>query len=57
MILNTDFTAGGLAWKLEAAEAHAHRLTAPRGRWLVPLLQLLIGSAVWLANQVDIANE
>jgi len=57
MILITDNTPGRLAWSLESAEADAHRITAPRGRWLMPLLQLLIGAAATVARQLDRLND
>jgi len=57
MILNTAHTPGRLAWTLEGAEAQAHRITAPRGRWLVPLLQLLIGAAAMVARELDRLND
>jgi hypothetical protein len=50
-------TAGELTRLLEAADCAANTTIAGRGRWLLPLLQLLTGAAVWLANQVDLANE
>jgi len=57
MILNSAHTAGRLAWTLETAEADAHRITAPRGRWLMPILQLLIGAAAMVARELDRLND
>jgi hypothetical protein len=57
IILNTAHTAGRLAWTLEGAEAHAHRISPPRGKWMVPLLQLLIGAAAMVARELDQLND
>jgi len=57
MILNTAHTPGRLAWSLEGAEADAHRISPPRGRWLMPILQLLIGAAAMAARELDRLND
>jgi len=57
MILIAPSTPGRLSCSLEAADALAHRTTAPRGRWLMPLLQMLIGAAVMVAHRVERLND
>jgi hypothetical protein len=49
-------TAAALISALESADAGAHTTRAPRGRWLLPLLQLLTSAAVLVARKIDRAN-
>lgn len=49
-------TADDLIGSLEASDAAAHTTRAPRGRWLLPVLQLLTGAAVLVARRVEQAN-
>ena len=50
-------TADDLALALEAADCIAHTTRAPRGRWLLPVLQLLTGAAVVLGRRVEVVNR
>jgi hypothetical protein len=49
-------SAADLIRSLEASDAAAHTTAAPRGRWLLPLLQLLTGAAVLVARRVERSN-
>jgi hypothetical protein len=40
----------------EAADHAAHHARPARGRWLLPLLQLLSGAVVVVARQLERAN-
>ena len=50
-------TADHLINTLERADHQAHTTRAPRGRWLLPVLQLLTSAAVLLARRVERANR
>jgi hypothetical protein len=50
-------SADDLIGSLEASDAAAHTTRAPRGRHLLPVLQLLTGAAVLLARRVERANR
>ena len=50
-------TADNLIRAIEAADHRAHVVRLHRGRYLLPLLQLLTGAAVLLARRVDRANR
>ena len=50
-------TADRLANVLEAADHQAHVARAPRGRFLLPVLQLLTGAAVVVARRVEVLNR
>lgn len=50
-------TADRLANVLELADHQAHTTRAPRGQWMLPLLQALTGAAVVVARRVEVLNR
>jgi hypothetical protein len=52
-----NYTASGVVCSLEGAEHLAHLTTAPRGRWMLPVLQLFLGAALLVAREIEEANQ
>ena len=52
-----NYTASGVVCSLEGAEHLAHLTTAPRRRWMLPLLQLFLGAALLVAREIEEANQ
>ena len=50
-------TADTLINTAEALDHQAHVARAPRGQWLLPVLQLLTGAAVLVARRVEVVNR
>ena len=53
---NPSYSASGVVRSLEGAEHLAHLTTAPRRRWLLPVLQLFLGAALLVARQIERVN-
>jgi hypothetical protein len=56
-LLTYGCTADHLIQVIEAAETGAHTTTTARARHWLPLLQLLLTAAAWVARRVDRANR
>jgi hypothetical protein len=56
-LLTYGCTADHLIQVIEAAETGAHTTRADRGRYWLPLLQILLTAAAWVGRQVDRANR
>ena len=50
-------TADTLINTAEALDHQAHTTRAPRGRWLLPVLQLLTAAAVVVGRQLERVNR
>lgn len=56
-LISYGCTADALITGLEASDHKAHTTRAPRGRWMLPPLQLLTSVAVLLARRIERVNR